>query len=216
MMFHLRYTVKMICIGIDEVGRGPLAGPVVVSGFISFMNEKEILALFPKETLRDSKKLNKKWREHIATSLHGLQKEGKVSFIIAERGAAHIDTYGIATSIRECVYEIGDALVSMHNIPKHEITLLLDGGLCGHQSFSQQETIIKGDEKILEISCASIIAKVYRDTYMKLKGGEFPLYGFETHVGYGTALHRDAIRKYGPTTEHRRSFLSKIYLKEEK
>lgn len=205
----------MIRIGIDEVGRGPLAGPVVVCGFVSFVNETELLTLFPKGTLKDSKKLTEKWRESISASLHELQKEGKVSFVIAERSAQHIDSHGIAVSIRECVHEIGEKIIESNAFTKNDTLLLLDGGLQGHESFSRQETIIKGDEKVIEISCASIVAKTYRDSYMKQKGTELPLYMFEKHMGYGTEAHRKAIQNYGPIEEHRLTFLKNI-LKNEK
>jgi ribonuclease HII len=91
-----------------------------------------------------------------------------------------------------------------------ETEVLLDGSLYAPKRYSNQSTHIKGDEKFVEISLASIIAKVYRDTLMKEIGKLFPLYGFENHVGYGTKAHYEAIRLYGLTKEHRKTFLTKM------
>jgi len=96
------------------------------------------------------------------------------------------------------------------NCDKGEIAVLLDGGLKAHPIFTNQETIIKGDEKEILIALASVMAKVARDREMEKLGEKYPHYGFETHKGYGTKKHYAAIRKHGFCPEHRRSFLTRV------
>jgi ribonuclease HII len=194
-------------IGIDEVGRGPVAGPVVVCA-CALRKGVDTLFLFPQAELRDSKKLTKKNREKIREGLEELRNRKDVLFGIGEVSSLRIDEIGISFAIKEAM---DIALVKLEyegvNI---ETKVLLDGSLYAPKRYINQSTHIKGDEKFVEISLASIIAKVYRDTYMKKVGEAYPLYGFENHVGYGTKAHYDALAVYGMTPEHRRSFLKKM------
>ncbi len=222
-------------IGIDEVGRGPVAGPVSVCAFGSLLSDEILVSLFPKNVLRDSKKLSEKMREEIFEKLIVLEKERKVFYHVSSRSAEEIDTKGISLCIRECIAE---TLLSIRkqisqSEGKNDIPLItslphdnyqkneeeqedflfhvyLDGSLHAPKKYIHQETIIKGDEKVPVIACASILAKVTRDSYMKNVAEQFPLYGFENHVGYGTKSHNDAIQKYGPTPLHRKTFLKRI------
>lgn len=205
------YTQDMI-IGIDEVGRGPLAGPVTVCAFTSPLNEEELLSIFPSGILQDSKKLTAKKRALIFTKLQALHKEKKVYWCVGERSAKEIDDRGISTCIKECVSEILDSLQKEYEVSPQAMHIFLDGSLHADKSYTNQETIVRGDEKVVHIALASIIAKELRDDYMKKEGAIYPHFGFEKHAGYGTAFHLDAIQKHGPSPLHRRSFLKKILL----
>lgn len=194
-------------IGIDEVGRGPIAGPVVVCA-CALVVGVDALFLFPKGILKDSKKLSEKNREKIREGLNGLHKEKKVIWGIGEVDASRIDEIGIALAIKEAM---NSALLQLETEGISLTTnVVLDGSLFAPERYKNQSTHIKGDEKFVEISLASIIAKVYRDTLMKKVALEFPMYGFENHVGYGTKAHYEAITQHGKTVYHRRSFLKRL------
>ncbi len=190
-------------IGIDEVGRGPIAGPLVVCA-CALQVGTEVLSLFPKGELRDSKKLSEKVRIGIVDKLQPFVESGQVIFGIGEVSAEEIDSKGLSHAIKEA---LASAVRKVHNKDvAQDSFIFLDGSLHVEDTY-QQETVIKGDEKIKEIALASIIAKVYRDTLMKKVGDAYPDYGFESHVGYGTKAHYEAIKKYGITPLHRKSFL---------
>ena len=198
-------------IGIDEVGRGPGAGPIVFCAF-ALLDEKtgaEILSGFPKGILHDSKKLTEMKREGLSNHFHTLKKDCRVYWTLSERSASDIDEKGLALCIQECLAECAESLLRQRGAIIEDILFKLDGSLHLPKGF-KQETIIKGDEKILEIACASIVAKVYRDTLMKNSASGFPLYGFEKNKGYLSKEHILALKKYGATPFHRRSFLKKI------
>jgi ribonuclease HII len=196
----------MYIIGIDEVGRGPVAGPVVVCA-CAVRTGTDVVTFYPKQQLRDSKKLSEKHRQEILKNLQLLVVAKDVIFGIGEVSAEEIDTLGISPAIKKAT-EL--ALTELHEqgVPQDSF-VFLDGSLQAEEKYTQ-ETIIKGDEKIPEISLASIHAKEYRDTLMKKNATKFPLYGFENHVGYGTKEHYDAIKKHGLTELHRRSFLTRL------
>lgn len=208
----LVYTVNIMnyVIGIDEVGRGPIAGPVVVCACAVVIGA-EVMSLFPKKVLKDSKKLSEKNREKIRNDLEVLKSEKKLLWGIGVIDAIRIDEIGISLSIKEAMNS------ALSQLEKEGITLVskvvLDGSLYAPERYKNQSTHIKGDEKFVEIALASIIAKVYRDTLMKEVAEEFPTYGFENHVGYGTKAHYEAIKEYGFTLFHRKSFLKNIIVK---
>ncbi len=185
-------------IGIDEVGRGPLAGPVAVCAFYC----KQSL---PVRGIRDSKKLTRAQREMWYAKIKIWQKEGKCDFSVVMVSAKTIDTIGIAPAIRRA---LSKALLSV--AIDTNVTVLLDGGLKAPSEFKKQKTIIKGDESEPAISLASIAAKVTRDRHMTRLAKKFPEYGFDRHVGYGTAAHYSAIKKHGMCDLHRRSFLKRL------
>jgi ribonuclease HII len=197
----------MYIIGIDEVGRGPIAGPVVVCA-CALRIGTEVLSFFPKDKLRDSKKLSEKVRVAIVEKLQPLVEIGEIVFGIGEVSAQEIDECGLSCAIKDALM-IALKKVHSQGVP-HDSFIFLDGSLHADEKY-KQETIIKGDEKIQEIALASIIAKVYRDTFMKKVADAYPLYGFESHVGYGTKAHYEAIKKNGVTPLHRRSFLKGLY-----
>lgn len=187
-------------VGIDEVGRGPLAGPVYVCA--AAMPEP-LYRKMQWGNLRDSKKMTAKARENWYRGAELLAKEGKVRFAVAKRTARAIDAKGIALCIRECVAE---ALETLSIDPK-QCTVLLDGGLKAPVWYSRQQTIIKGDDEHKIISLASVIAKVQRDYAMITLSKKHPQYHWHLNKGYGTAVHRAAIQKWGLTPFHRKSFL---------
>ncbi len=194
-------------VGIDEVGRGPVAGPVVVVA-CALKKGVDVLPLYPKQELKDSKKLSEKNREKIRLGLDTYITSGDVLYGIGEVSAEEIDAIGIAESIRKAT---DIALLKLEEKGVMATTeVVLDGSLYAPERYRNQSTHIKGDEKFAEISLASIIAKVYRDNLMKELGKQFPVYGFENHAGYGTAAHYEAIKKHGFTQFHRKSFLKSL------
>jgi ribonuclease HII len=199
---------KTYVIGIDEVGRGPVAGPVTVCA-CAIKHGVDILLLFPDSVLLDSKKLTEKKRLAIVEKLSPLVDVGDVIFGTGEVSASRIDEIGISLAIKKAM---SFALEEIHakGVSRNSF-VYLDGSLHADETY-KQETIIKGDEKIPSIALASILAKTDRDMMMKKVGDAYPLYGFASHVGYGTAAHLEAIKKHGLTPLHRRSFLKKIIL----
>lgn len=184
-----RLKGKVIC-GIDEVGRGPLAGPVVAAAVILPLDfSGEICA-----GIRDSKQMSKKAREDICESLKKF-----CFFAIAEASVEEIDRLNIlwATmlamqrAVEKLEIKIDVALVDGNRAPKLECTAV---------------PIVEGDDKSLSIAAASIIAKVYRDDFMSKLAEKFPLYGWDHNAGYCTAEHVEALAHYGVTEWHRSSF----------
>lgn len=177
-----------IIAGVDEVGRGPLAGPVVAAAVILPKNHTI-------EGLRDSKKISKKRRE----SLFPLIYEQAIDIGTGEVDVKTIDKI----NIREATFKaMKMALDDLSTIPDRA---LIDGHPLNDQSIPN-EGIIGGDDKVDSIKAASIIAKVTRDRIMKEYSIIFPEYGFENHSGYGTKIHIEALEKYRATPIHRRSF----------
>lgn len=193
----------MKIIGIDEVGRGPLAGPVTVCAVSC--DEKTYKTLFKNKSLppvgKDSKKLKPKEREVYEKYLQQISKEGKIDFKIVHVSNKIIDQKGISFSIRKAIAGCISSLA-----PSMDSFFLLDGGLKVSSDYKNQKTIIKGDEKERIISWASILAKVSRDSLMLKASNKFTQYGFESHKGYGTLKHRNAIKKHGLSEFHRKSF----------
>jgi ribonuclease HII len=191
---------KKWLIGIDEAGRGPLAGPVAV-GLVRVPVDFDWRLL---EGVGDSKKVSPENREAIFRRALTLKKEGRLDFKVIQKSASEIDTRGVAVVIREAIAE-GLAVLA----PRPEECLVkLDGALRAPQSFTQ-ETIIKGDQKELVIGLASIMAKVTRDKYMCTISKKYPQYDFATHKGYGTASHRKLIIAHGLSPIHRESYCQK-------
>jgi len=172
---------KNLC-GIDEAGRGPFAGPLVVAGVVLKKNIKE---------LDDSKKLTEKKRE----KLFDIIKENS-SFHIVFKSAQQIDDLGLSLCLKQSIQEIQE------NIEAEQY--LMDGNTTfGVENLS---FLVKADAQIKEVSAASILAKVSRDRFMVEISNKYPQYSFEKHKGYGTKVHVDAIIKYGYCNIHRRSF----------
>jgi len=204
--FVLLYTlmkdrkIKYI-IGIDEVGRGPLAGPVAVCAFkmpVDFNAKK-----FGK--IKDSKKLTPQKREEIFAMLPRGGASG-VDYCVCYESAKRIDTIGLSRAIKNCL----EKTLGKLKVKPNECQVLLDGGLKAPLEYKNQKTIIKGDEKERAIAFASIIAKVSRDRLMCKLAKKYSKYSFEIHKGYGTKKHCESIRKYGLSKEHRKSFCKNL------
>jgi ribonuclease HII len=194
-------------IGIDEAGRGPLAGPVSVGAVIFKTKDKSKLKrVFKKIKGKDSKKLTARAREEWFKIIKNEEEKGNLHFTVSFVSARTIDERGIVFAIKTA---IEDSLKKIKADPK-DARVLLDGGLRASQKYRHQKTIIRGDESELSISLASIAAKVLRDRKMARLSQKYPLYGFDKHKGYGTKYHCEQILKYGPSCEHRVSFLTKI------
>lgn len=226
--FRNHYPQKII-VGIDEVGRGPLAGPVVACAAV--LKAPDALL-----SLNDSKKLTRPKREAMFEAV----KEACVCYAIASASVEEIDEINILEadflamrraltalgfpglnapapklpvevkgSFADCV-ELFDAKISSADLfaaPSPEVLIVVDGNLKikGVPELSQIP-VVKGDGRVASVSAASILAKVYRDRYMDELAVKYPHYGFEKNAGYGTKLHLDGIRAHGYTHEHRKSF----------
>jgi len=191
--------------GVDEVGRGPLAGPIAVCAVMydTFLHE-EIVSAIP--GVKDSKQLPQHKREVIARLAKGLAREGKISYAVSFVSSGVIDARGITHAARLATKR---ALLRAGARPDTTM-VLLDGGLRAPKVFPAQKTIIRGDEIEFIISLASVIAKVTRDRKMLRLSEKFPQYGFDGHKGYGTDSHRRAIKKHGILPIHRRTFLKGV------
>lgn len=188
--FENKYSDYQLICGIDEAGRGPLAGPVVAGACI-LPKDAEILYL------NDSKKLSEKKREELFDEI----KEKAVSWAVGIIDNQIIDEINIL----QATYEAMRSAVSRLSI---EPDLLLVDAVTIPETNIKQVGIIKGDAKSVSIAAASILAKVTRDHLMIEYDAVYPQYGFAKHKGYGTAQHIAAIREYGLTPLHRRSFMT--------
>lgn len=186
-------------LGVDEAGRGPLAGPVSV-GVVAVPEGFDVAREFP--GVADSKKLSEKNREKIFQMLEARATEGDVRFIVAYESERAIDREGIAAVIRRAIARGVCKLAPDAALAKVQ----LDGSLKAPLDYAQ-ETIINGDELVPLISLASVAAKVSRDRLMLELAKKYPEYGFEKHKGYGTKMHYDMLQKYGLCVIHRRSFI---------
>jgi ribonuclease HII len=194
---NIRYLI-----GIDEAGRGPLAGPVAV-GVVMVPIAFEMSLLM---SVRDSKQLSAEMREFWLEIIRRAERADMLRHAVGLASAAMIDEKGIVSAIN---YAMARALRTVGADPQHT-RVLLDGSLHAPEMFSMQETIIKGDEKEPLIALASIAAKVTRDRLMIRQAKRYPAYGFEVHKGYGTARHLANIATEGLSPLHRRSFCRSI------
>ena len=184
--------VKLLC-GVDEAGRGPLAGPVCAAAVILPQN-CEI------QGLNDSKKLTEKKREELFDVICA----SAVSYGIAFATVEEIEEYNI---LGATFMAMNRAVAMLDPVP--ELALIDGNRNTGIQIPSR--CIVGGDGKCADIAAASVLAKVTRDRYMRQMAELYPQYGFEKHKGYGTKAHYDAIRAYGPSPIHRPSFLRKMH-----
>ncbi len=204
-MVKKKQTEYKYIVGIDEAGRGPLAGPVAVGAAAAIVNRKS-KARNPKilKNIKDSKKLSASKREEWEGNIK--YKKSKIKTAVCFAGNGAIDKRGIVKAIGSAVKRALKKLEKEAGINPKNCLVLLDGSLKAPKEY-EQKTIIKGDEKIPLISAASIIAKVARDRRMIRFHKKFPDYAFDRHKGYGTKLHYKMIKKYGACELHRKSFL---------
>lgn len=191
-------------VGIDEAGRGPLAGPVAVGAVIVPMDFDFSLVT----GVRDSKKMTETAREAMYARIHELQETGQLRYAVSFSAATIIDTEGIVPAIRSA---LGRCLEALEANPL-ECEIRLDGSLFAPPHFVSQTTIIRGDDSEPVISLASITAKVLRDRYMSDLAERYPAYGFEAHKGYGTAAHIQSIGRHGLSDIHRATFCSRLQI----
>ena len=184
---------NVVIAGVDEAGRGPLAGPVVAAAAILNVDDDFIY-------LNDSKKVTPKRRDILYNDIMNRTIYG-IGIISAEE----IDEMNILQATYKAMR------MAIDKLSKRPEVLLNDAVIIpGIDESIHQEKIIKGDAKSVSIAAASILAKVTRDRYMEELGEKYPEYGFEMHKGYGTKAHIEAIKKYGITPEHRKTFLKNI------
>lgn len=195
----------MTCvIGIDEVGRGPIAGPLCVGACL--VSSAHANAFSRKlRGIKDSKQLTAEKREEWFCIISEAEKRKECRWSTVFVSNLLIDRRGMSFALRHAIKRV---LWKLRADPKRT-HVLLDGGIRAPALFLSQQTIIKGDEKEPLIASASIMAKVRRDRYMVRLAKRYPQYGFETHKGYGTKKHYDALKKHGISEVHRRSFLKK-------
>ena len=195
---------KRYIVGIDEAGRGPLAGPIAVAALaaaikiaanskLQFSNHKVL------KNIKDSKKLSAKKRLEWLKIL-----KNNFQYRVSMVGPAVIDKIGIQKATRLAVRRV------LRKLSFEPRLVLLDGSLYAPKHY-KQKTIIKGDEKIPIIAAASIAAKVTRDRKMLKIHKDFPEYGFDLHKGYGTRLHYGRLRKHGLSPHHRKTYLKRLY-----
>ena len=189
----LKAGYKTIC-GIDEAGRGPLAGPVYAAAVILPIG-LEI------KGLNDSKKISEKKREQ----LFDVICENAVSYSIGIATEKEIDEINILNATFLAMHR---AVEGLNIKPDYA---LIDGNQYPKIPMITEETVVKGDAKSMSIAAASILAKVSRDRFMFEKAKEYPQYQFEKHKGYGTKLHYEMLTEFGPSPIHRLSFLKKFF-----
>jgi ribonuclease HII len=183
----------MITVGIDEVGRGCWAGPLVAGAVIlpASLDLKDSSLV-----LRDSKKMTKQQRDVAAVFIH----KNAVAVGLGWVWPAEIDSYGITWAVKVAM----ERAVAKIEVDYNEI--VIDGNINYFPKDKRAKAIIKADDSVLSVSTASIVAKVARDTYMAELGEKYAGYGFEKHVGYGTAVHIAALKLLGVSDIHRRSY----------
>lgn len=188
-MLRSFYTADVIEAGLDEVGRGCLAGPVVAAAVI-------LPPDYTHPVLTDSKQLSRAQRERLRPDI----ERDALAWAVAEVSPDDIDRINILQASFLAMHRAVDALTLR---PEH---LLVDGNRFRPYALIPHTCIVKGDSHFLSIAAASVLAKVFRDDLMTRLGGEYPDYGWVQNAGYPTAVHRDAIRRLGPTPHHRMSF----------
>lgn len=174
--------------GVDEAGRGPLAGPVTAAAVM-------LDPARPIDGLRDSKKLSAAARERLADAI----RERAAAWCVAEASVAEIDQLNI---LQATMLAMQRAVAGLGRAPDD---VWVDGNRCPNWAWRSQ-AVVKGDDKVAAIAAASILAKTVRDQFMCRLHDEYPAYGFARHMGYGTAAHLDALKTHGACPQHRRSF----------
>ncbi len=186
--YELQYAGKRVC-GVDEAGRGPLAGPVVAAAVVL------PLTLSPPSGLNDSKKLSASRREQMYDwiIIHA-------QYAVAVVEAVEIDRLNILRASLQAMAQAVEALAPAPDVA------LIDGNTLPPVRHCHLHALVKGDARSCSIAAASIVAKVTRDRLMRQLAGRYPEYGFDRHQGYGTNAHLQALQRYGACPEHRRSF----------
>lgn len=192
-------------VGVDEAGRGPLAGSVVAAAVKLKKYSEEL------QEINDSKKLSEKKREKLFDIIMENFEVG-----IGVANSNEIDEINILNATFLAMRRALEDLKNKVKINEESTLILVDGNFKIREYSGKQEAVIKGDAKSLSIAAASIIAKVTRDRMLVEEDKNYPEYGFAKHKGYGTKAHREALLKYGACPIHRKSFLTKILGEDEK
>jgi len=195
--FSIETNLEYPVIGLDEVGRGPLAGPVVSCGcyFKNYKIQNEF-----NNYVGDSKKLSEKKREISFKFLQSLKKNNTIEYHLGIANVEEIDQLNILEATKLSMKRVVDKF-NMENA-----YLLIDGNFSLNYKSYREQSVIKGDDKSLSIAAASIIAKVHRDRLMKKLSLKFQDFGWEKNAGYGTKMHIENIYRLGPTIHHRKTF----------
>jgi len=188
-------------IGVDEVGRGALAGPLCVCALRLTRGSP----FFRSHNFNDSKRLSKEMRLRVFGEIKEGKRRGELEYALVYVSASHIDDLGMAKALKLSVQK---ALRKLKALPSERI--ILDGSLRAPESYVRQMSAPRADEQCVAVALASIVAKCSRDSLMIAASKQFPDYGFETNVGYGTRAHRTALLQKGPTSFHRALFLRRI------
>lgn len=181
------YNGFMVTVGVDEVGRGCWAGPLVAGA---------VVLLEPIAGLKDSKKLSKKQRENLAAEIE-LQA---VAVGLGWVDVTTIDEVGISTAVKMAMEQ------ALKQLEVDYDELIIDGNVNFFPDNPKAKAVIKADDSVPSVSAASIVAKVARDKYMEGLAGDYVNYQFAKHVGYGTALHLELLKKFGVSDMHRKSY----------
>lgn len=181
--------VRIVCAGVDEAGRGPLAGSVFAAAVV-------LPETYDLPGLTDSKKLSEKKRDDLASRI----KAQALAWSIASADTEEIAELNI---LHAAMLAMRRAVAGLALVPDK---ILIDGNRVPPDLPAPAEAVVKGDSKIIEISAASVLAKTARDAEMYALAKRFPQYGFERHKGYGTAEHLAALKRFGVLPEHRRDF----------
>jgi ribonuclease HII len=195
--FSIEKELQSPVIGLDEVGRGPLAGPVISCGcyFKNYTIQEGFYKL-----IGDSKKLSEKKRKVSFEFLQNLKKEGIIDYHLGIANVEEIDTLNILEATKLSMKRVVD------KFDLKDAHLIIDGNFSLNYKSYKENSIIKGDDKSLSIAAASIIAKVHRDRLMKKLSIRHQHFGWEKNAGYGTKLHIENIYRLGPTRHHRKTF----------
>ena len=189
---------RQVIVGIDEVGKGSLFGPVFAGAVILGINAEAELT---NEGLKDSKLLTAKRRARLVP----LIQEKAQDWALGQASSREIDSMGIRKATELAM------LRALQRIENPIDTVLVDGILPIRLWKGKQKTLVHGESKSMAIAAASVLAKETRDALIKRLSNDYPEYGLKTNVGYGTKLHREVLLDLGPTPLHRQSFLTKIF-----
>ena len=197
------HTPGTTVMGIDEAGRGPLAGPVFTAAVSVPLNAADALLAGPWAAINDSKKLSEKKRDALAEII---KSTPSCTWTVASASALEIDQLNILRATHLAMRRAALALAEKIAVePTPSFAILVDGLAVPTLPFPSQN-VVKGDAKSLFIAAASILAKTSRDAYCREMETKYPGYGFAVHKGYPTAAHMEALNRLGPCPEHRQSF----------
>ncbi|MFH1188745.1 MAG: ribonuclease HII [bacterium] len=213
----MRYSI-----GLDEAGRGTLAGSVFV-GATAFPTCRKNMVKSTFFFVRDSKKMTARARDEAFLRLNKIAKDQNIWFTVARTTASRIDSHNVSYAANNAAWRAITKIIVCITSQDHDASfdIILDGGLfikskqyqktlhTAIASVSSARTIVRADDNFFEVSLASVVAKVKRDEYMVRVAKQYPEYCFEKHKGYGTLLHIKAIKRFGPCFFHRLTFLRK-------